>query len=773
MASCACTTAPKHAVKTRDEVLGIVAHDLRNPVNAIVLFVRMLHRHHVDPGALVRRGRKFAGARRGSLTSGRWTFARGYASLVAGGVNGSGAMAEMWMDGREASLTVGAGGPSAVTYAFRVDDDDTRWNVAEMRVEEALNEPYEAVVVLAFHDENATPTDLLGKDGELVIARPPLERLVRGVIRRVELVDNNDRDGQEVVARLYVVPAVWALGLGRDTRIFQEMTVPQILEQVLSAALAPYGREIRMATSGRTYPEREYCLQYQESNLAFVSRLMEEEGITYYFDHTSGAGREVLVLTDHTKGFERGPTLDGRPVPIATMYGVITEREPVLHFEPAASVVETKITINDFDWTQDSPVILGDRGEPADRRRDRERYEHDRALSIARYAEGPRRYQQEDSAAQLGVRRELQERDSQIARGRGRVSGFAPGRLFDLASGTRPALDGEYLLTRVVHYTERPAGDDAPEEVRRDPYHNRFECIPASVPYRPSRTTPKPRIHGMQSAVVVGPAGEEVHTDAYGRIKVQFKWDRLGAHDEHSSCWVRVVQAWAGRGWGAFVLPRIGMEVIVSFLDGDPDRPIVTGCVYNGQNPPPYPLPEDKTKSTFKTNSSLGGGGFNEMRYEDRKGSEEIFVHAQKDYNEVVLHDHTTRVHHDQKNQVDVDQTELIGRHQRMTVGVNRVHSVGVDEVITVGVDQRAFVGNDQDETVGANHSRKVGGKQTVMIGESRDHVVGTEDSLRVGTDRKVEVGGKSTHRAVREVEVFSGERILLCAGASTILIKK
>lgn len=659
-----------------------------------------------------------------------------------------------------------------VSYTFRVDDEEPRWHVAGMRVEEALNEPYEAVVELVCIDESVSPTELVGRDCELAITRPPLERLVRGIIRRVEQLDRGDRYAYELVLRVHVVPALWALGQGRDTRIFQEMTVPQILEQVLGAALAPYGREIRMDTRIREYPQREYCLQYQESNLAFVSRLMEEEGIAYYFDHAAGDRREVLVLTDHPRGFERGPTFDGGPVPVVSIRAEIQDREPVHELRPISSMVETKVTVCDFDWTQGTPVIRSTRGEPAERQRDRERYEHDRALTIGLYAEGPRRYQREDSVAQAEVRRELQERDAEVARGTGRVTGFAPGRVFELTGGSA---DGDYLLTRVVHVSEPPDGDHAVDdgERRDEHYHNRFDCIPASVPFRPSRTTEKPRIHGMQSAVVVGPPGEEVHTDAHGRVKVQFKWDRLGAHDEHSSCWIRVVQAWAGRGWGAFVLPRIGMEVIVSFLDGDPDRPIVTGCVYNGENPPPYPLPEEKTKSTFKTSSSLGGEGFNEMRFEDRKGSEEIFVHAQKDYNEVVLNDHNTRVLHFQTNTVDVDQTEMVGRYQRMTVGVDRTHSVGVNEAITVGADQRIFIGNDRDETVGADHSVKIGGNQKVMIGESRDHVVGTEDSLRVGSDRRVVVDGKSTHRAVSEIEVVSGERILLCAGASTILIKK
>jgi type VI secretion system secreted protein VgrG len=227
--------------------------------------------------------------------------------------------------------------------------------------------------------------------------------------------------------------------------------------------------------------------------------------------------------------------------------------------------------------------------------------------------------------------------------------------------------------------------------------------------------------------------------------------------DDRSSCWIRVMQTWAGNGWGTWILPRIGMEVIVSFISGDPDRPVVTGCLYNGQNRPPYPLPQEKTKSTYKSNSSLGGNGYNEFRFEDKKGQEEIFTHAEKDYNEVVEHDHNTLVHNCQTNTVDVDQDEVVHRDQRMTVDNNRMKAIGVDEI----------------STIGQNRTETVGNNERIMIGKDRQEMVGENERVRVGKDRRIAVKGRNTLDVIQDVDVFSQKKILLRAGESTILIKK
>ena len=274
----------------------------------------------------------------------------------------------------------------------------------------------------------------------------------------------------------------------------------------------------------------------------------------------------------------------------------------------------------------------------------------------------------------------------------------------------------------------------APDGQVQDRYRNWFECMDARLPYRPQTVPPRPRIHGPHTAIVVGPPGEEIHTDEHGRIKVRFHWDRVSPFDDTASCWIRVAQRWSGPGWGALILPRVGMEVLVEFLDGDPDRPMVTGCVYNGNNMPPYPLPDEKTKSTTRSESSPGGGGFNEIRLEDAKGAEEIYVHAQLDMNTVVLQ-HTTRT-------VGVDDTDTVGNNQVESVGVDRTASVGNNEDLTVGVSQNRTIGGNQMTAIAANQLYTVGGAQDLIVGGTQTVSVTGHQLTVVAMDHASSIGG-------------------------------
>ena len=264
-------------------------------------------------------------------------------------------------------------------------------------------------------------------------------------------------------------------------------------------------------------------------------------------------------------------------------------------------------------------------------------------------------------------------------------------------------------------------------------YLNRFQVIPAAVPWRPDRTRDRPRIVGVQTASVVGPAGEEIHCDVHGRIKVQFHWDRLGSRDEHSSCWIRVVQTMGGAGWGFSFIPRIGMEVVVTFVEGDPDRPLVTGVVYNGENPCPYEFPADKTRLTLKTNSSPGGAGFNELRFEDRAGEEEIWLHGQKDWNTLILHDLTRKVGNDEAQEVVVDRTRKVGHDETVEVGNNKMKRIGVDETEQVGNNRTREVGKVEQITIGTDRIKSVGANETVTIGQNATQSIGQNLSQTVG----------------------------------------
>ncbi len=275
----------------------------------------------------------------------------------------------------------------------------------------------------------------------------------------------------------------------------------------------------------------------------------------------------------------------------------------------------------------------------------------------------------------------------------------------------------------------------------RSHYTNRFVAVQAEVPYRPRRVHARPRVHGIQTALVTGPAGEEIHTDEHGRVKVQFHWDRVGQMDERTTCWIRCMQSWSGKGWGAWVLPRVGMEVVVSFIDGNLDRPLVTGCVYNGDNPNPYELPAKKMVSTFKTNSYPHGDGYNELRFDDTKHAEEIWMHGEKDWNTVIEHDLTRDVRHDETQHVTHDRTRTVGHDEQVTVQHDRTKTVDKNETLVVGVNRSRMVGANETVAVGANQNLSVVANQETNVGSNRTVNVGIHHLLTAGETLELRCG--------------------------------
>ena len=666
-------------------------------------------------------------------------------------------------------------------------------HVLDLSFYEALSEPYGAELRITVGDPHFDGAAVLGKDVVLILDRGgSVQRRITGIVREVreggQAIDEAAVEGG-VQLGLVVVPALWMLSRRRDTRIFQDMKVPEILDAVLNGALGAYGRKVKLSLSA-TYPKREYCVQYQETDLDFAHRLMEEEGIFYAFDHEGDVESMILLdASDAAPAIEHPAGGIVRYVP----HNMATRSEEAAHLvHRRHRTTETSVVIGDWDWTRATmPFSQEQRGEDA-MGRDRESYEHGHGRSPSIYDYSGTSYGAEDGIRQAGVRLEAHERDTVTIEGVSRVTGLAPGKKLDLSGHDVLGVDGEYLVVRVIH--QNVAAESllgaAPAE-SADDYHNRFECIPLATPWRPQRQTPKPRVSGLQTAVVTGPGGEEIHVDEHGRIKVQLHWDRVGVNNEKSSCWIRVEQGWAGAGWGFWWVPRIGMEVVVQFVDGDPDRPLVTGSVYNATNPTPYSLPDEKTKSTIKSNSSLGGAGFNEFRYEDKAGSEEIFTHAEKDYNEVVEHDHTTLVHNDQTNTVDNDQTQLVKANQvetvhgkqTMTVDGNRtVHvKTNFDETVD-GTETRTVTGDVTEsfdanetrtitgnvtETINGNETRTISGNQTESVTGSHTQTVGgsATETITGSLDQTVTGGITTTTPAAYNITATGGYNVTAAAG--------
>ena len=529
---------------------------------------------------------------------------------------------------------------------------------------------------------------MLGKDCTLSLERGSHQRQFKGLVRRARVFERADG----IHVRMTVVPALGLLEDRRGSRIYQNKTVPEIVEELYQRELGGRSRELRIELS-ETYPRHEYVTQYQENELAFVTRLCEQEGIFFFFDHEEG-DHEVLVLGDAVAALDQVGE-DGT-VRFNANPGGESGGEIVFSAKHTERVGTSDVVVAGFDWTHPTVAVTGEEVGRGGSDVTLEDYDHIDAAFVYDYSAGNRAYQAHDAARQALMRAERLDLDRQRWSMRSTVLTARPGRRLNLSGCPDGSLDGRSYVIVSMH------GSGETSEGRDGSYENSFECVPVDLPFRPARRVPRPVTHGPSTATVVGPAGEEIHTDEHGRVKVQFHWDRQGERNENSSCWLRVQQTWSGPGWGSWLLPRIGMEVVVSFIEGNPDKPFVSGCLYNGENQPPYPLPDEKTKSTLKTNSSPGGEGFNELRFEDKSGSEEVFIHAQKDFNETVLNNHSTSVHANQTNTVDKDQTEHVKGEQTMTVDKNRtVHIVGSQDVTIDGGEANNGVSGSKLEITG------------------------------------------------------------------------
>jgi type VI secretion system secreted protein VgrG len=634
--------------------------------------------------------------------------------------------------------------------------------VIDFDLREAISVPYDMRVTVAVPADTDAAA-LLGQDLALTIVRgaADIEERVVGLVTEVQGEARGDDDSEGLPLRftLRVQPAVALLALRRNTRIFQEKKVPEIVQAILDESLGPYSRSADVGGLEGTYEKREYCVQYEESDLDFIQRLMDEEGIHYTFDHSGE--QEKIKLADRNGAFE-----DIGAIPFAATNQTLEDQERVREFRGARRVAITHVQLRDFNFkTAGAPVEDEAGAEDSDFPGERRDYDHghDRNMRAGILK------------VRAGHRHEAHVIAGAARHGTSQAVSIRPGRVFELTGSATAGDDGRYLITEVAHDLRGVVGSGSDAD---EPYVGRFTCVPADLPFRPARVTRRPIIEGVETAKVVGPGGEEIHPDEHGRVKVQFPWDREGQNDENSSCWLRVEQPWAGDGWGWMWIPRIGMEVVVQFVDGNPDRPVITGCVYNGENLPPYPLPDEKTKSTFKSNSSIGGGGFNEFRFEDKKGSEQIYTHAQKDFDEVVLNNHTTDVGNDQTNtvdgnqkqEIDIDQTEKVGSNSKMTVKTHRkVHVKGNFDETVDGGETRAVIGGSKEVYESTEDRLVIGGVTEIVVGPPELHKVdGAKLEVIIGGQTQVIVGTASETVSATSTTVVTGPITVITPAAAT-----
>ena len=377
---------------------------------------------------------------------------------------------------------------------------------------------------------------------------------------------------------------------------------------------------------------------------------------------------------------------------------------------------------------------------------------------------------------------------------------LAVGSLFQLTDHPRDDQNEVDCLVVSTRIHLQAAAGESGDQATAPSVHCSFTAMPAAAPFRAARLTPKPFVQGPQTAIVVGPSGEEIHTDEHGRVKVHFHWDRLGKKDENSSCWVRVATPWAGAARGWVSVPRMGDEVVVDFLEGDPDCPLITGSVYNGAQKPPWALPANKTQSGILTRSSMKGAAnanANTLRFEDKKGSEQLFLHAEKnqdievendethwvghDRSKTIDHDETVHVKHDRTETVDnnetitigVNRTESVGKNESISIGVNRTEDVGSNESISIGKNRSESVGENESIDIGKDRAETVGQNETVSIGKNREHTIGKDDKLEVADNRTTQIGKDDKIQIGKKLYIEAGDEITIVTGDASISMKK
>jgi type VI secretion system secreted protein VgrG len=596
-------------------------------------------------------------------------------------------------------------------------------------------------------------------------------RFFNGFVTEFSQVSYQERFHQY---RALLRPWFWFLTRTSDCRIFQAKSVPQIFSEVAQAAGFS---DFKLNLQG-TYPSRDYCVQYRETDFNFLSRLLEFEGIHYYFEHTNG--KHTMVLADDASAHAKIAGYATVPYFPPTAPGTQRTRDHLESWSFSKSVQPGSFATTDYDYlAPKTPLSATKVVARAHNRASHEMFDYPADLATPQRSESER-------IAKIRIE-ELQSYQS-VASGQGNAAGLATGYRFKLDDYPRTDLNHDYLIVGTVVTVHSDAhGTGAAGDVE---FSISVEAVDATEPFRPARVTPKPLIQGAQTAIVVGGQGDEIFTDKHGRVKVQFYWDREGNKDDKSGCWIRVSQVWSGDQWGSMHIPRVGHEVIVSFLEGDPDRPIITGRVYNGDLMPPYSLPDNKTQSGIKSRSSKGGSpdNFNEIRFEDKKGEELFTIHAEKDHslsvendeNHTVGHDETHSVGHDESHSVGNDRTKGINGNESVTVGKDRTESVGGNESISIGKNRSEAVGGnesidvakDQTVNVGSNRTLSVAKDESISIAGNRADEVAKNETVSINENRTHSIGKSDNLKVANKLIIDAGDEIVIKTGSASITMK-
>ncbi|EKK7715435.1 type VI secretion system tip protein VgrG [Cronobacter dublinensis] len=610
---------------------------------------------------------------------------------------------------------------------------------------ESLSEPFMFTLTLLGTDARADRSALLGQPVTVTIPTQALmtPRYLNGKVTRVA-VSAVEMSGTRYAAyELTVEPDLWPMQRDRNLRIFQGQTVPQIVKTLLGESRVNV--EERLSGSYRVW---EYCVQYQESSLDFMSRLLELEGITYHFRHEQD--RHTLILTDAPGQYEPFPGYETIPYHV-TPSGGTTDEEGISQWALEDSVTPGIYSLDDYDFRKPNAWLFQARQNP----------KSPQPGSIDVYDWPGRFVEHGHGEFYARIRQERWQVEHRQTQGTGTALGIAPGHTFVLRNAPFFGDNGEYLTT-VAHYhfeeNRYASGADS-----NTIHETRFEVIPADVPYRPAQKTPWPRTYGPQTAKVVGPQGESIWTDKYGRVKVKFHWDRLSKGDDTSSGWVRVSSAWAGQGFGGVQIPRVGDEVVVDFINGDPDRPLITGRVYNEASMPPWELPGDATRMGFMTRSKDGHrDNASYLFFEDKMGDELLDMHAEKNMNISVENDKTVAI--------DGSRTTTIGREQKDEVTGDA--SFYYKQKRTTVVDNVELKDFNNSEIINIKEGRKL----TISGGGELNNITGSQTTTIAKGDQNTTIKDGKQETIIstggRNTEIKNGDRLIVSSGGQHTEIK-
>ena len=552
-----------------------------------------------------------------------------------------------------------------------------------------------------------------------------MSRTIRGLVRTFRQVQAEDQ-GRSTY-QWTIVPTLWLTTQRRNHRMFQLMSEVDIVMKLLGEwGISP------VLKLSETYKKRKYRVQYGESDFRFICRMLEDAGISFTFDWE---GDCALVLTD-------APQTGPARAPLAFRdHPTRTDREHATGVHIERNIRPGKVVLRDHDYRRPpSYKLLGTAQDGPGIEERLERFHYTPGAFLFESGKG----ESTPVADDKGKYRIDEEAGKALAQKRLDAK-RATAKVLSFETNTYDPSPGS-----VVTFLDHPKSDLAPGKrwlvvaaelrgTRNADWSLSCRAVSADNPYHPDSTTPKPVVNGVESATVVGPPGEEIHTDEFGRVRVHFHWDRESGMDDKSSCWIHVSQPWGGTGFGGSNLPRVGQEVIVDFLGGDPDRPVVTGRLYTNLQKTPYKLPDNKTQSGWRSNSSPGGGGYNEMMFEDKKGSELVRMQAEKDLNKLVKHDEEVKIGH--------DRTKLVVNDDHLTVGHDRTRDVGHDETVAIGHDRTRTVGNDEDVAIGHNRNKMIGVNETMMVGQNQIETVGANRTVQIGANHKESIGSNMSRQ--------------------------